>query len=204
MFDVVLDLITRNAALIQALAAIVSVTLLIPSAFVFLQSSREQRHKYVMEQYRDFLTLVLQNPELSLESAAPNPGLQGEARLKRDVLFDILTTAFERAFFTYFTFSSRFLSYRKSQKHGWEDYIRLYAARPDYVEYWSRCMFEDDKQLRFKTGTTQFDRNFEKFMFDKLREPMARFEADGQLALFAPRLASPETSKQTPPSAVSS
>jgi hypothetical protein len=180
---------SNNEAL-QGLVALTSVILLVPSAILFIVNqeaqrhlAREENHKYLIEQYRNFLQLCLSYAKLSLEGGVPRMDVSEEERLQRDILFDILTSIFERAFLTY---RDSWRSHRKRQWKGWDDYIGLYAARPDYLEWWRRSVFKDNAARYFVLGASQYDERFERFMFDKIRPVFTQFESDGTLDRFAP------------------
>ncbi len=183
-----LDFFQRYSEALQALAAVTSIIVLIPSAIIFILNqqaqralAREENHKYIIEQYRNFLQLCLPFSNLSLESGTPRSDLSRDEHLQRDILFDILTSIFERAFITY---SDSRRSDRKLQWQGWDNYIGQYANRPDYLEWWRRHMFHDRPAGFFQPGMSQYDQRFESYMFEKLRNPFMAFERDGTLEKF--------------------
>ena len=180
---------SNNEAL-QGLAALTSVILLVPSAVLFIINqeaqrhlAREDNHKYLIEQYRNFLQLCLSYAKLALEGGTPRADVSEEERLQRDILIDILTSIFERAFLTY---SDLWRSHRKRQWKGWDGYIGLYAARPDYLEWWRRSIFKDNPARTFVPGASQYDERFERYMFEKIRPAFTELESDGMLNRFAP------------------
>lgn len=171
-----------DAEALAGVAALVSIFAILPAALLFIinqlyQNSqlREEKHRHVIERYQAFLEMCLAHPELRLEygDSVPNNKLSEKQLYQRDVLFDLLTSIFERAYLTY---ARRISSNRRAQWGGWDDYIEIYLDRPDYREWWLRVMFEgdpafleQDEESALAINTSQYDVRFERYMFGKLR-----------------------------------
>lgn len=173
----VLKLGAENADLIQALAALVSIVALLPSAIIFFINQRDQiierkEAKYLEldSQYRDFLLVSMQHPELNLDLGCgprPDRALTAADRRRRDIAFDIVTSLFERAFILYHQAGH---SFRAEQWAGWKTYITYYCARRDYLDWWTRVCGDGDWEASISPGASQYDRRFEEFLFDCLRK----------------------------------
>ena len=189
-----IDLIS---SVFQGLAAMISIFAIVPSIFLFfrnqriqLENQREQlelardaNHRYAIERYRDFLNVCLQYPEISLESGAPKTDLDEKTHMRRDIAFDILTSTFERAYIIYI---AQVDHSDQRQKTGWEDYISEYCNRPDYLEWVRRVLFNNDTNMYFKEGQSQYDTGFEKYLFGLLRQNLTELDTQGVLDRFSP------------------
>ncbi|BCX46233.1 conserved hypothetical protein [Haloferula helveola] len=188
--------ISEFSELMQGLAALASIVAIIPSVIIFLRRQKEQlenqreqlqlaritNHRYVIERYREFLRICLQYPEISLETGEPKACLDSQARMRRDIAFDILTSIFESAFLTYVIDNSRSDA---GQWEGWDRYIEDYCRRPDYVEWVRRYLFQDRRENFFAPGGTQYDPRFEERLYERLRPHLLRMQENGTLEEFA-------------------
>ncbi len=174
---------------LQALAALVSIAAIIPSAVVFLVSQllgislmRQENHKYLHGLYKEFLLLTIDHPELGIGwDESPKRRLTAAQRAQRDTAFDYLTALFETAFLTY---RARFRSARASQWRGWEQYIAHYAGRADYLEWWNRVILGNDPDLRTLQSAdprfpniTQYDSRFEAYMIARVAPSLSSLAA---------------------------
>lgn len=171
-----------DATAISGVAALLSIVAIIPAAILFIINQiyqnaqlREEKHRYVTEQYQMFLTLCLEYPEFRLEYGASVPAseLSDDQRYRRDALFDLLTSVFERAYLTY---SRRISSHHRTQWDGWDDYVDLYVEREDYRDWWLRINFGGDPTFPGQSGRSlkgrtmsQYDVRFERYILKKLR-----------------------------------
>ncbi len=116
------------------------------------------------EKYREYLRMCLDLPHLDIFDI-PNEKFGVEAKVeltpeqkKAEVIaFTILFSIFERAFLMYRGKSS---ALRKKQWNGWEDYMKGYCLRNNFIDAW------------IISGDT-FDKTFKSFM-DRLVEESRR------------------------------
>lgn len=90
----------------------------------------EEIYQYLSEEYAEFQKLVLENADLRLSSAVSIP-LDEEQKERQRVLFDILVSLFERAFLL--VYDERMSKKDARLWASWEDYIRYWLARPDFM-----------------------------------------------------------------------
>jgi hypothetical protein len=164
---------------LQGVSALAALIAFIPSAIIFIVNQlhqnrllRDEKHRYVIERYQYFLERCLEFPELRLAYGEParDEALTEDERYRRDILFDLLTSVFERAFLTY---ANRISSDRKRQWGGWDAFIDHYAGRPDYRDWWVRVVLEQkpgsETPAAEAENATQYDLRFERYLADKLR-----------------------------------
>jgi hypothetical protein len=94
------------------------------------QNEEEESFQLLSNSYTDFLSLVLENPDLRLHSDAATPDLTGEQHERMLVLFDILISLFERAYILLYEVPMP--AYRERQWHSWDDYMREWCRREDF------------------------------------------------------------------------
>lgn len=168
------DFFVAHAETIAALATVFGV---LPTFIIFVWNQaalkREAmlaRYDAVSRSYIDYQQLCLEHPLLQtswyqLPAGDDVPPLSAADRLKKDILFDILTSVFERAHITYRLAPK---DIRRSQWPGWDAFIAHFAQRLDYRSYWAENVADyADRSIR--DGHSQYDRAFEKFMMEKLR-----------------------------------
>ena len=89
----------------ELLSYVVTVIGLPLAIFTFWQEKRKERenedeetYQLLSDAYTDFLKLVLDNPDLQLRSRAAAPQLSEEQQERRQVVFEMLVSLFERAY----------------------------------------------------------------------------------------------------------
>jgi hypothetical protein len=104
--------------------------------FVFLwdqkrdrQNDEEEIFQYLSEEYAEFQKLILENADLRLSSNVA-PVMDEEQAERRRVLYDILTSLFERAYLL--VYEEHMDKQTARMWASWEDYIRYWLAKPDY------------------------------------------------------------------------
>ena len=109
------------------------------------------------KEYRDFLKLCLQYPELQVYDYHPKTKLTltDLQRVQQYTLFDILVSLFESAYFQYRSHTNAF---KKAQWAGWEEYIRDWCKRTDFRIAWQEHL------------GSEFDSDFLNFMNAILQE----------------------------------
>lgn len=172
-----------DADALGGVAALVSTIAIIPAALLFIINQwhqiallRDEKLKLMTDQYQMFLDKCLAFPRLRLEECLDGPALaetlSSDEKYQRDVLFELLVSIFEQAFLIY---ADRISTDRSRQWNGWERYIRSYARRSDFRDWWVRSRFEGDPEAvpthasalrHLEAG--QYDERFEEYMFVEL------------------------------------
>ena len=122
----------------ELLSYIVTVVGLPLAILTFWQEQRKEReneeeetYQLLSDAYTDFLKLVMENPDLQLRSRVAAPQLTDEQRERRQVLFEILVSLFERAYLL--VFEEEMTESQRRRWHSWEDYMREWCRRPDFL-----------------------------------------------------------------------
>jgi hypothetical protein len=94
------------------------------------ENEDEETYQLLSDAYADFLKLVLENPDLQLRSRRAAPELADEQKERRQVVFEMLVSLFERAYLLAYDFDMT----EKQQRrwHSWDDYMREWCRRPDF------------------------------------------------------------------------
>ena len=89
----------------ELLSYVVTVIALPLAIFTFWREQRQEReneeeetYQLLSDAYTDFLKLVMANPDLQLRSTVATPTLSDEQRERRQVVFEMLVSLFERAY----------------------------------------------------------------------------------------------------------
>lgn len=124
------------------------------------QNEEEEIYQRLSDDYADFLKLTLDHADLQLTHAETDEAqLTPEQLERKEVLFEILTALFERAFILVYEEEMT----RQSQRlwASWEDYMRGWCRRhdfrrrlpkllegedPDFVTYLSRLAAEERRK----------------------------------------------------------
>ena len=121
----------------ELLSYIVTVIGLPLAIFTFWQEQRKERenedeetYQLLSDAYTDFLKLVMENPDLQLRSRAAAPQLTDEQLERRQVVFEILVSLFERAYLL--VYDTNMTESQKRRWHSWEDYMREWCLRADF------------------------------------------------------------------------
>ncbi|MDO9149435.1 MAG: hypothetical protein Q7U52_17580 [Hydrogenophaga sp.] len=105
---------------------------------VFVMEQRKERineeeeiHQRLSDGYTDFLKLVLDHPDLHLmrRSGAPLV-LSAEQQERKDILFGLLISLFERAYLL--VYEEGMSSKTRRLWQSWEDYMREWCRREDF------------------------------------------------------------------------
>ena len=105
--------------------------------FTFWQEQRKERenedeetYQLLSDAYTDFLKLVMENPDLQLRSRQAAPQLTDEQRERRQVVFEMLVSLFERAYLL--AYDDPMTEKQRRRWHSWDDYMREWCRRPDF------------------------------------------------------------------------
>jgi hypothetical protein len=124
-------------------------------------NEEEEIFERLSDSYDEFLKLVLANPDLRLRSAVATPDLDDAQRDRRQTLFELLISLFERAYLLAYDEN---MNPRQARRwRAWEDYMREWCRRedfrralpqlvqgedPDFVSYLKRLAEEEVRRLR--------------------------------------------------------
>lgn len=115
--------------------------------FIFEQrkerdNEEEEAYQVLSDAYRDFLKLVLVNPDLRLRSTAAAQDLNDEQRERQLVIFEMLISLFERAYLLAY---EEDMSPRQARRwQSWDDYMREWCRREDFRELLPRLVQGED------------------------------------------------------------
>lgn len=103
--------------------------------FIFEQrkerdNEEEEAYQVLSDAYRDFLKLVLVNPDLKLRSTTAAQDLSDEQRERQQVIFEMLISLFERAYLLAYEEDMNPRQARRWQ--SWDDYMREWCQREDF------------------------------------------------------------------------
>jgi hypothetical protein len=89
------------------------------------------------DKYLDYQRLCLENPELDIWDIPDDlPKVLSQVERKRELqVFTVLFSIFERAYLMYSDMSSEV---KRTQWHGWEEYIRSYSKRENFSRAWKQ------------------------------------------------------------------
>lgn len=117
--------------------------------WVFVAEQRKERqndddevYQKLSAEYTEFLKLVLENADLRLMSAAAVPDCTPEQRERREVLFSILISLFERAYLL--VYEDEMPRQQRRLWQSWEDYMREWCRRADFREALPRLLEGED------------------------------------------------------------
>ena len=122
----------------ELLSYLVTVVGLPLAIFTYWQEQRKERenedegtYQLLSVAYADFLKLVMSNPDLQLRSKRAAPPLTDEQQERRQVVFEMLVSLFERAYLL--AYRRRMTEKQRGRRwHSWDDYMREWCRRPDF------------------------------------------------------------------------
>ncbi|WP_170942396.1 hypothetical protein [Noviherbaspirillum denitrificans] len=105
--------------------------------FLFLFEQRKERdaedeeaYQMLQDAYKDFLKIVLDNPDLKLRTTTSTPNLTDEQRERMLIIFEMLIALFERAYIVSYEPDMKGVALRRW--HSWDDYMREWCQREDF------------------------------------------------------------------------
>jgi hypothetical protein len=105
--------------------------------FLFLYEQRKERdnedeaaYQSLQDAYKDFLKIVIDNPDLQLRSAQAAPHLSPEQRERQLIIFEMLISLFERAYLV--SYHSDLTGVALRRWNSWDDYMREWCRREDF------------------------------------------------------------------------
>ncbi len=142
------------AEVIQAILVIVGIPIGLYQYYHAVHKEQHDReyatYDALDQKFLDYQLLCMNNPDLDIHDVADSSPktLTPQEQKKELIAFTILFSIFERAFLMYADQSD---DYRKRQWVGWDEYIRLFAARANFQRAW-------------KASGSTFDAHFEEYM----------------------------------------
>jgi succinate dehydrogenase flavin-adding protein (antitoxin of CptAB toxin-antitoxin module) len=116
------------------------------------QNEEEELYQRLSDEYASFLRLVLEHADLELTQRVVDEGrLTSEQRERKEVIFEILTALFERAYILVYEEEMS----RQSQRlwASWEDYMRWWCRRADFRSRLPKLLEgEDPDFVRYLNG----------------------------------------------------
>ena len=120
------------------LASFVVTALGLPFAILFFaweqrkerDNEEEEQYQLLSDAYIDFLGVVLSNPDLHLRTNEPLENPTAEQRERMLVIFDMLTTLFERAYLV--AYKPVMSETERRRWNSWDDYMREWCRREDF------------------------------------------------------------------------
>ncbi|MEQ9240657.1 hypothetical protein [Roseovarius indicus] len=118
-------------------------------------NEEHELHRNLTQEYDGFLRLVMDNADLLLMSrGAPKSTLTDEQRERRDIVFEMLVSLFEKAYII--LHSEHLTGDAKRRWLSWEDDMIDWLRRPDFRAALPRLLEgEDDAFSRYITGLTE-------------------------------------------------
>src|SRR5690606_32897722 len=122
----------------ELLSYVVTIIGLPGAIYVFIHEQRKERsneeeeiHQRLSDDYTDFLRLVLDHADLQLlRREGRQIPLSEEQQERRDALFGILISLFERAYLL--VYEERMPRQTQRLWQSWEDYMREWCRREDF------------------------------------------------------------------------
>lgn len=126
--------------------------------FIETRRRREEQelatHDNLAREYREFLKICFENSNLVNiydYDSKKSSSLDANQKMKKYILFDILVSLFETAYFQYHFHTNEF---KRKQWNGWVAYMEDWCQREDFQQAWN-------EQLN-----SEFDSDFLKLMND--------------------------------------
>ena len=111
------------------------------------ENEQEEIFQRLADEYREFLKLVLDNADLRLlrhHGAAQD--LTEEQLERRDAIFGILISLFERAYLL--VYEERMARQERRRWQSWEDYMREWVRRADFRAALPTLLEGEDEEFR--------------------------------------------------------
>jgi hypothetical protein len=139
---------------LEALSYVVTVIGLPFAIVVFLQERRKERQNddedlylQLSDEYAKFLRLVLEHADLHLITRShPTSPFNSEQIERRNVLFELLISIFERAYIL--VYEDRMGRHASRLWQTWADYIREWCRRPDLRELLPSLLQGEDPEFQ--------------------------------------------------------
>lgn len=139
---------------LEALSYVVTIVGLPFAIWIFIIERRKQRLKEdeevylkLADDYEEFLKLVLEHADLHLMTPAePTPVLSPDQLERKNVLFEILISIFERAYIL--VYEERLTGQTARLWSTWEDYMRAWCRRRDFRDMLPKLLEGEDPDFQ--------------------------------------------------------
>ena len=143
---------------LEALSYVVTIIGLPFAIWIFVAERRKQRlnddeelYLQLADDYEKFLKLVLDHPDLHLMTQTePAPALNPDQLERRNVLFEILVSIFERAYIL--VYEERMGRQAARLWSTWEDYMRAWCRRSDFRALLPQLLEGEDPDFQAHIG----------------------------------------------------
>jgi hypothetical protein len=131
-------------------------------SFIAERQAREWSiYEAVQEKYMSFLEFAAAQPKVGViwtERDILRGDLPENEQIIQDLLFDMLSSVFERAYLVYRRAST---AQRQQQWAGWASYIDAYARRRNFQQWWQR--YAESEEI-----INQYDLAFERYVNERI------------------------------------
>jgi hypothetical protein len=111
------------------------------------QNEEEEIYQRLSDEYREFLKLVLDNADLQLlRQRGPTASLTEEQNERKQALFGILISLFERAYLL--VYEDKMHRQARRLWQSWEDYMRDWCRRDDFRTLLPVLLEGEDEDFR--------------------------------------------------------
>jgi hypothetical protein len=139
---------------LEALSYVVTIVALPFGIWVFIKEQQKERinddeelYLQLSDEYSKFLRLVLSNADLHLMTQArPDEPFNADQIERRNILFELLISIFERAYILVY---EEHMSRQASRLwQTWEDYMRYWCRRADFRSQFDVLLEGEDPDFR--------------------------------------------------------
>ena len=109
------------------------------------ENEEEETYQLLSDAYTEFLKLVIAHPDLQLRSRQAAPVLTDEQKERRQIVFEILISLFERAYLL--AFDDDMTDKQRRRWHSWDDYMREWCRRPDFCAMLPQLLEGEDRDF---------------------------------------------------------
>lgn len=139
---------------LEALSYVVTIVGLPFAIVVFIKEQRKERQNddeelylQLSDEYTKFLRLVLENADLHLMTRTqPDAPFSSEQIERRNILFEVLISIFERAYIL--VYEEEMSGHVSRLWQTWADYIRDWCRRPDFRELLPELLQGEDPDFQ--------------------------------------------------------
>ncbi len=139
--------------ILEMLSYIVTIVALPLAIFTFVLEQRKERqneeeeiYQRLSDEYREFLKLVLDNADLHLlRREGSREELTGEQQERRQAIFGILISLFERAYLL--VYEPKMDKQTRRMWQSWEDYMREWVRRTDFRDALPMLLEGEDEEF---------------------------------------------------------
>ena len=135
-------------------ASFVVTALALPFAIAFFvweqrkerDNEEEEAYQLLSNAYNDFLKVVLANPDLRLRTNEPLENPTREQNERRQVIYEMLISLFERAYIV--AWGENMLPVQARRWNSWDDYMREWCRRENFFNILPLLLRGEDPQFQ--------------------------------------------------------